>query len=158
MQYEVDRRDKLWQELEKEIYRRAKDKDFYLRLEGPLKIFVRKQGIYRIYAVNGMWIRNNLCVYFGHGGHHLVHEFIPKYELWISTHHYHESSASIAQCGCKTRTKNQKVSKACFESTIIHEREECELMKKGMPFWKAHQRANKKEKEAGFLQDPYDDT
>ena len=109
MNYKKDSRDKLWKELEKEIHRRAKNKDSSFKLKGPWKKFVREEGIYKIYAVDGRWISTTLCVYFGHGGHHLVHEFIPKNELWISTRHYHESTAGVAQCGCKTRTKNKKV-------------------------------------------------
>jgi len=52
------------------------------------------------------------------------------------------------------KKKNQKCSKAYFESTIIHEIEEFKRMKKGMKFYHAHQMALKKEREVGLLKDP----
>ena len=152
-----DTRDKLWSELENEIQCRVPHKDKKFILKGRWKKFMRKEKKYKIYAVNGRWIRNNVCVYFGHGGHPLVHEFIPKNEIWVSTHHYNENKASIAQCECKTRVKNQKVSKACFESTVIHEIEEYEQMKKGKKYWEAHQRAFAKERKAALMKDIWDD-
>jgi hypothetical protein len=118
---------------------------------------VRKQGAHKIYAVDGAWIRNNLCFYFGHGGHGLVHEFIPVDEIWVSTRHYHEGRSSITRCGCLTRSKTQKVSEAYFKSTVIHEIKEYEQMKAGKRFWVAHQAALKKEQQVGLLSDPYID-
>lgn len=131
-----DSRDPLWAELELGNQKRASKKDRSFRLTGRWKKFVRQEGRLKLYAVDGAWIRSNLCIYFGHGGHGLVHEFIPMNEVRVSTHHYHESLLSIERCDYKTRTKNQKVSKAYFESTALHEIEE---------------------HEAGWLNDPFED-
>lgn len=114
--------------------------------------FVRKQDGIKIYAVDSTWIRNNLSVIFGHGGHGFVHEFIPLVEIWITTHHFHENKWN--NCGCKNVKKNQKISKKYFDSCAIHEITEFYKMKKGKPFWTAHQTALDKEREIGLLPDP----
>lgn len=152
-----DNRNKYLQQLEAEIQKRSKKKDRHFVLSGPWKKFVRNQDGLKIYAVNGTWIRNNLCIFFGHGGHGLVHEFIPNDEIWVSTHHYHESNWDEGHCDCKVRTHNQRVSKNYFESTVVHEIFENKLMGKGKSYWAAHNAALKKELEAGWLADPYDD-
>lgn len=143
-----DSRDKLWSELEKDIQKRTARKDKRFLLSGKWKRFLRKQEGFSIYAVDGEWIRNNLSVIFGHGGHGYVHEFIPLNEVWISTHHFEH-------CGCLKVKKQQKCSKAFFESTIIHEITEFREMKKGKTYWEAHYLALKKEREAGLLKNPY---
>jgi len=153
-----DPRAKLWAEMEAEIQKRSDKKDRGFILSGTWKKFVRNEDGLKVYAVDGTWIRNNLCSYFGHGGHELVHEFIPKNEIWISTHHYHESNWSGGQCGCKVLTKNQKVSKNYFDSTTIHEITERREMRKGKKYWVAHNIALDKEREIGLLSDPFDDT
>ena len=155
IEYRKDKRDQLWARLEKEIQNRAGKKDNKLVLSGKWKKFIRKQGKLSIFAVDGKWIRNNLCVYFGHGGHGYVHEFIPKNEIWISTHHYDESR--LVRCGCRLRKKNQRVSKNYFESTLAHEITEFNEMKEGTKYWKAHQIALEKERSLGLLKDPYTD-
>lgn len=155
-----DPRDKLWTELEAEIQRRGAKKDRSFKLSGPWKKFIRKQQGFNIYAVDATWIRNNLCVYFGHGGHELVHEFIPRGEIWVSTRHSHERSAAIgfiSNCGCRVKKKNQPVSKNYFDSTVIHEITEFFKMKKGLPYWAAHNIALDKELEIGLLIDPFTD-
>ena len=151
-------RDKTWTELEREIQNRAKLKDKSFVLSGKWKKFVRKQEGYKIFLVDGSWVRDNLCVYFSHGGHGWVNEFIPKDELWIASHHYSEGKSVLSNCGCKVKNKNQKVSKNYFDSSVMHEITECNLMKKGMGYWPAHQRALQKEREIGLLKDPFDDT
>jgi len=146
-----DKRSKLWAVLEKEIQSRARNKDESFRLSGKWKKFIGKRSGHKIYSVDGRRIRNNLCAYFGHGGHGLVHEFIPLDEIWVSSHHYNEGDSKIAHCNCKIKRNNHRVSKKFFESTLIHELTECEEMKKGKPYWEAHQVALQKEKEIGLL-------
>ena len=148
-----DTRDKLWAKLELEIQNRANKKDKNFVLFGKWKRFLRKHGGFKIYAVRGRWVRNNLSVIFGHGGHGYVHEFIPKDEIWISTHHYNETP--LNKCGCRVSKKNQKVSKKYFDSTILHEITEFKEMRKGKTYWKAHQIALREEIRAGLLKDPY---
>ena len=153
-----DRRDRLWQKLERDIQLRASDKDRSFRLSGKWKRLVRNQSGYMVFIVDGRWVRDNLCVYFGHGGHGLVHEFIPVDEIWISSRHYHELDSEISRCVCRVKKKGQKVTRNYFESTVLHEVTECEQMKRGKKYWEAHQIALKAEKDAGLLKDPFDDT
>lgn len=145
-------RDKLWAELEADIQARARKKDKNFILKGKWKKFVRTQDGFKIFSVDGAWVRNNLSVIFDHGGHGYVHEFIPLDEIWISTHHFHETKWN--QCGCNNIKKNQKVSKNYFDSCVIHEITEFKEMKKGKIFWTAHQIALNKEREIGLLPDP----
>lgn len=153
-----DKRDKTWSILEKEIQSRAKNKDESSVIDGEWKKFVRAQSGYNIFSVDGRWIKTNLCVYFGHGGHGLVHEFIPLGEIWVSLHHYKEGNSEISHCKCKVNQRWPKVSKNFFDSTVIHEITECDEMKKGKTYWKAHQMALQKERELGLLPDPFDDS
>ncbi|MEK6863480.1 MAG: hypothetical protein AABW53_02170 [Nanoarchaeota archaeon] len=152
-----DKRDKAWPILEKEIQLGAKNKDSSFALAGKWKKFAGTKNRYKIFSVDNRWIKNNLCVYFGHGGHGLVHEFIPLDEIWVSSHHYNEGRNDVSDCSCKTNRKGQKVSKNYFDSTVIHEITECEEMKKGRNYWGSHQIALKKERTAGLLRDPFDD-
>jgi hypothetical protein len=145
-----DHRDKLWAKLEADIQARGRKKDSKFRLSGPWKRFVRNQDGFKVYAVDGKWVRNNLSVIFGHGGHGLVHEFIPMDEIWIGTHHYHENPWSECDCG---KGKNAKVSKAYFDSCTAHEIAEHLEMKKGKPYWVAHQLAIEEERKLGLLPD-----
>ena len=153
-----DIRAKLWSQLEKEIQYRAQRKDKSFKLCGKWKKYIRTQEGYKIFAVDGRWLRNNVSVYFGHREHGLVDEFIPLDEIWVSTRHFYEGNSQFAKCPCKVKRRNQKVSKKYFESTIIHEIMECEEIKKRKPYWPAHQIALRAEKEAGLLSDPYDDS
>jgi len=152
-----DSRNPVWAQFEFEIQKKAAHKDSKFVLKGSWKKFVRKQDGFKVYAVDGKWIRRNLCVYFGHGGHEFVHEFIPKGEIWVSTHHYSEGKPDFVNCNCIVKTKQQKVSKNYFESTIVHEITECKEMKKGKSFWESHQIALLKETELGYLSDPFSD-
>jgi hypothetical protein len=92
-----------WIDLESDIASRAKKKDRRFVLSGKWKKFVRKEKRLKIYAVDGEWVRNNLSIIFGHGGHGYVHEFIPLDEIWVATHHF-------PRCGCETRSAWQKMS------------------------------------------------
>ena len=143
MRFKKDNRDPFVKHLEKEIQQGDDKKDPHFKLEGDWKKFLRTQDGFKIFAVDGNWVKENLSEIYNHGGHGLVHEFIPDDEIWISTHHH-------ANC----KQKFQKVSKEFFESAVIHEIEEYHQMKKGLPYWKAHQLALEKEKEAGLLKDP----
>jgi len=148
IKFKRDNRDKLWAKLEMEIQKRGSRKDKKFVLTGKWKRFIRKQNEFNIYAVNGEWVRNNLSVIFGHGGHGYVHEFIPLNEIWAATHHFEG-------CNCSNVKRGQKVSQQYFDSTVIHEIAEFKEMKKGLVFWKAHQIALQKEREIGILKNPY---
>ena len=149
MKFKKDNRDKLWRELELKIQKRARKKDKKFILSGKWKKFIRIQDGLKIYAVDGEWVRNNISVIFGHGGHGYVHEFIPNDEIWIGTRHFEG-------CDCENLVKKeQKVSQKYFDSTVIHEITEFKEMKKGRSYWKAHQIALRKEIEIGILKDPH---
>lgn len=128
--------------LEKDIQKRARKKDKEFILTGKWKKFICKQDEFSIYAVDGEYIRSNLSVIFGHGGHGFVHEFIPMYEIWISTYHYHNKQYN---CGCLP-TIHGKISLDFFRSVMNHEINEFKEMAKGLPFWHAHQKAETIEK------------
>ncbi|MFH1403521.1 MAG: hypothetical protein ABIH11_04550 [Candidatus Altiarchaeota archaeon] len=152
-----DLRNRFWSDIEGEIQSRAGRKDKSFRLRGKWKKYVRRQSGYRIYSVDSRWIRDNLCVYFSHGGHGLVHEFIPVDEIWVSSHHYYEGENTLAHCVCRVRKKGMRVSKNYFESTVIHEITEIEEMKKGKSYQQAHRIALRKEEEIGLISDPFSD-
>lgn len=151
MKIEADDRKISWAEIEEKIQKCAKNKDSNFKLSGPWKTFVREQSGLKIYAVDGKWIRNNICFIFGHGGHGYVHEFIPLDEVWVDTHHRKD-------CNCIVNYLNQPVSENYFNSTVIHEIEEFQHMKTGMDFWQAHHLALEKEIKIGILKDPFDDS
>lgn len=143
-----DNRNKLWAELEVDIQKQGKKKDKNFILRGAWKKFVKKQDGFNIYAVHGEWVRNNLSILFGHGGHGYVHEFIPNSEIWVVTHHFKE-------CGCHGVRKDKKISHRFFNSTALHEITEFQEMRRGEIFWKAHQLALQQETKAAILKDPY---
>jgi hypothetical protein len=146
----ADQRDPLWADIEADVQSRASQKDPQFRLAGPWKKFLRRQDGFKVYAVDGDWVRNNLSIIFGHGGHGYVHEFIPLDEIWIATHHYPD-------CGCGGVGADQKFSPEYFDSTTLHEITECQEMKKGRSYWQAHNLSIAAEQRAGFLPDPFDD-
>lgn len=148
IKFKKDNRDKLWAELELKIQKRGSKKDKKFVLTGKWKKLVRNQEGLKIFKVDGEWVRNNLSVIFGNGGHGYVHEFIPANEIWVDTHHFEND-------GRNNIKKGQKLSPEYFDSTVIHEISELKEMKKGLIFWKAHQIALQKEKEAGILKNPY---
>lgn len=141
--FKKDTRGKFIAQLEKDIQRSADYKDRSLKISSKYKWkkFYRNQDGFKIYAVDGDWIKNNLDMIFCHGGHGHVHEFIPKNEIWVSINHH-------KKCECKKSVvrKSKKVSRDLFDSIVIHEIAESKLMKSGMPYWKAHQIARRKEK------------
>ena len=153
-----DKRNKLWKRLEREIAKRGNKKDKSFVLKGKWKKFLRNQAGYKIFLVDGLWVRNNFSVCFSHGGHGFVCEFIPLDEIWIDTNHYCEGPSTITKCECKVKSKNQKISDNFLESTIIHEITEVDLMRKGVSYYIAHENALNKERSLGLLKDPYDDT
>ncbi|MBX4189610.1 hypothetical protein KW785_03415 [Candidatus Parcubacteria bacterium] len=148
MKIPKDKRNKLWPVLEAEIQKGASKKDKKFILKGKWKKFYRSESGLKVYKVDGMWVRTNLSIIFGHGGHGLVHEFIPHNEIWINTHH-------PKSCGCKKVRKDRKMSPAYTKSTTLHEITEYKEMKKGKKFWPAHNMALQAERHAGFLLDPY---
>lgn len=102
-------------DIEKSIKTRWWRKDKSWRINVPKKL-LRNIGKMAIYAVDGEWIRNNVDVTFGTGGHGLVHTFIPMDEIWVDTQY--ES----------------------MESLIFHELKEFNLMyHNDMDYWEAHQ-------------------
>jgi hypothetical protein len=148
IKFTKDNRERLWSNLERDTQRRAFHKDKRFVLSGNWKKFIKKQYGYKVYRVNGEWVRNNLSIIFGHGGHGFAHEFIPVNEIWISDKHW-------KNCGCNNVRKDFKMSKKYFDSTALHEIIEAKEMKKGKIFWRAHQLAVKAEIGAGILEDPY---
>jgi len=126
--------------LEWDIQKRAKlkDKTFWLYNNG-WKVFYCKREEVDVWLVNSEWVRNNLSVIFGHGGHGYVHEFIPLNEIWIDPKHYH---TNLYDCGCNKKEEREET----IETLIAHELTERKLMSKGVPFYKAHQIALKKER------------
>lgn len=137
-----------WRGLEATIQRVATQKDPHLSFRGKWKKYVKTQDDLKIYAVDGDWVRANLSVIFGHGGHGFVHEFIPMSEVWVATHHF-------KGCGCRGVRKDLQMSWRCFKSTTLHEIREFQEMKKGKIYWSAHQTALRAERAAGFLLDPF---
>jgi hypothetical protein len=150
MAFKADDRKYSWAELEQKIQKRAGDKDLTFSLSGKWKKFLRNQDGFKVYSVDGEWVRNNLSVIFEHGGHGFVHEFIPMDEIWVAIHH-------PKGCACKTHEDGQKMSENYSNSTVIHEIAENKEMRKGTIFWKAHQLAIEAEMRAGLLKDSYSD-
>lgn len=149
-----DRRILFWMDLEEEIQNRVARRDGSFMLSGKWKKFVREEGDFLVFAVDEVWVQNNLCVMFGHGGHGYVHEFIPirpKPELWIAQRHY----TALGGCGCDNlKKKNQPVSSAFFDSTVLHEKTEFLEMSQGKSFYEADQVARQAEIRAGLIIDP----
>lgn len=131
MNIKIDNRKITWKELESDIAQYAKKKDKNFKLSGSWKIFERKQDGFSIYRVDGEWVRANLSIIFGHGGHGYVHEFIPHEEIWVDVKHY-------SNCDCKKVAQKRLISQRYFESTVVHEITEWKKMKTGISFWKAH--------------------
>jgi len=143
MKFKQDTRSVAWSEIENDVQNRAELKDKNFKLNGEWKKYVETRQGFKVYIVNGKWVRNNLSIIFGHGGHGYVHEFIPNDEIWISSHHY---------IGCDCNLGNEKISKNYFISCVIHEITEHELMKnKNISYWKAHQMALEKERQLGLI-------
>lgn len=58
-------------------------KDNDLEIKGLEKKLIEEKNGFKIYEVDGEWLRNNLDVGFGTGGHGLVHSYIPMDEIWV---------------------------------------------------------------------------
>lgn len=145
-----DPRSELWSTIEKSIQDRAPKKDSSFNLSGPWKIFQEERDGFKVFAVDGEWVRNNLSIIFGHGGHGLVHEFIPHDEIWIATHHPFD-------CECRKVQEDRAMSPRAFLSTTLHEIKEYIEMKSGLPYWPAHNLALEEERNLGILKDPYEE-
>src|SRR3990167_4180763 len=52
-------------------------------LDGLEKELIEERDGFKIYEVDGEWIKNNIDVGFGTGGHGLVHSYIPMDEIWV---------------------------------------------------------------------------
>ena len=152
-----DNRTKTWAIIDDRIQHGATSKDKRFVLSGKWKKFVRNDSGYKVFSVDGEWIRNNLCSFFAHGGHGLVHEFIPHNEIWISSRHYNSEKNDDFNCPCETHVINQKVSKNYFDSSVLHEITENLEMRKGKKYWPSHQIALEKERQAGLITDPFSD-
>jgi hypothetical protein len=145
----MDRKSRCSKEIALAIQGRAKNKDKNFILTGKWKRTVGIRDGFKICAVDGEWIRNNISILYGAGGHGYVHEFIPLNEIWVSTRHF-------PGCGCgNLKSQDQFVSQQYFESTAIHEITESKEMEKGLPFWKAHEVALQMERDVGILKDPH---
>jgi hypothetical protein len=149
-----DERELEMSELEADIQSRADDKEEGFALNGDWKKFIRKQDGFEIFAVDGKWVRDNLSVIFGHGGHGYVHEFIPLNEIWVATHHYDDNKWNKCECD----KGNKPVSQEYFDSCVAHEIAERKMMEKDKPYWAAHQKALGVEEELGLLSDPDGDS
>jgi len=133
----------LWKTIERDIQLQATKKDKSFQLTGFAKEFVRDQDKLRVYLVDGNWIRNNISIIFGHGGHGLVHEFIPLDEIWID--YKHRYLPNYERCSCRNLHSNENISEQFFNETVEHEIVEFKEMKKGIPYWRAHITATKAE-------------
>lgn len=150
----TDNRSLRWSDIEDDVQARAYNKDSTFRLSGSWKRFIKRVVIddiftFNVYAVDGDWIRNNLSVIFGHGGHGLVHEFIPIDEIWIADRH-------PDTCECKGIADDREVSARYFHSTQVHEITEFLCMRTTKAgYWEAHQVALQREILLGYLKDPF---
>lgn len=144
-----DNRVVTWSNLEKDAQERAPNKDSNFKLEGTWKKFFGNQDGYKIYIVDGEWVRNNLSLLFGHGGHGYVHEFIPNDEIWISDKHFLSDGN---EC-CKGSHPGEKFTINFTKSTILHEITENKEMRNGKTYLISHNIALDAEREAGFLDD-----
>lgn len=109
-------------DIEKEIQDRSDNKDPGLKIKGLDKKYVTTYEGYKVFEVDSEWIRNNLDVIFGSGGHGRVHTFIPQDEVWIAKGY---NADYQARC-------------------IIHECHEHGKMK-DLPYYHAHQSSQKEE-------------
>ena len=134
-----DNRKLKWNDIEDDVQNRAQNKDPKFKLEGKWKKFKENREGYKVFTVDGEWVRNNLSIIFGHGGHGLVHEFIPHDEIWIASHHYNIKTPNGANIKCGCNLGNQKVSDEYYLSCTIHEIAENIMMKKeNLNYWTAH--------------------
>lgn len=88
------------------------------------KKFLEENGEFKVFLVNGEFIRSYLECDFTMGSHHYVSRFIPKDELWL----------------------DDRLSANDTKALIRHEAHEAKLMRKGMDYTKAHRLATRVEK------------
>ena len=121
-------------DIEKDVQSRGAAKDPKLEIPGLKKKPLGSSNGFKAYLVDGEWVRNNLSVIFGSGGHGLVHEFIPMNEIWLSDRYASATGEPVPQ----TRER--------LQSTLLHEIHEHLRMRKGLPYWHAHESARKAER------------
>ena len=109
-------------DIEKDIQERANKKDSKLKIIGLNKEYITTYKDFKVYLVDTEWIRNNLDVIFGSGGHGKVHTFIPNNEIWVS------------------RERDSDYQARC----IIHESNEFKEMS-NLPYYQAHKSSQKEE-------------
>lgn len=71
-------------DIDSAVRSRWNKKDKHLEIVGLEKKFLGEKEGFRVYEVDNEWIKNNLDVNFGTGGHGLVHSYIPLDEIWVS--------------------------------------------------------------------------
>ena len=70
-------------ELDAAVRSRWHLKDAKAKIIGLKKKFIGTKEGFKVYEVDGKWIKNNIDVGFGTGGHGLVHSYIPMDEVWV---------------------------------------------------------------------------
>lgn len=70
-------------DIEDAVRSRWHRKDPKLEIKGLNKKDIGKRENFDIFTIDCEWIRDNLDVTFGTGGHGLVHSFVPMNEIWI---------------------------------------------------------------------------
>ena len=143
----TDDRTLSWAEIERWIAARAGKRDPSYRPAGNWRTFLRKEGEFSVYTVDGLWVYNNLTVQFGHGGHGYVHECIPLDEIWVAKAHTGECAYSNEDSAA--HAVGTPISQRERDLIIVHEISECKLMAVGYDFWTAHHIAVRKEEEYG---------
>lgn len=93
-----------------------------------IEVYVNKKlveavGKFKVFLVNGEFIRSNLEPDFTMGSHHFVSDYIPEGEIWI----------------------DDRLSDKDRLSLIHHEIHETKLMKKGLSYEEAHASATRSE-------------
>jgi len=95
-------------------------------LAGIYRLKIGKRKGFDVWIVDGAKVRKELYTDFIFGGNDQRYKFIPPGEIWI------DSTISVEE----------------LEFTIIHEILECELMKQGLSYAKAHELAAQEELKA----------
>ena len=89
------------------------------------KSFLCDYEEYKVYTVNGDYVKVNHSIEFVEGGNFKVYDFIPENEIWI----------------------DNKVDEKDFKFIILHEYVEVKQMLKGLDYDSAHKIANEVELE-----------
>jgi hypothetical protein len=140
----VDKRSLSWAELERDIAERASKRDPEWRPSGTWRTFLHKEwrgsDYFDCYAVDGLWVYNNLTVLFGTGGHGYTHEVIPLDEIWVASNHYANEDGTTYADGAAIEGKER-------DAIIVHEIAEAQCMRLGESFWAAHNYATEVEEQ-----------